>query len=123
MIQKLTMLKVADNTGAKIAQCINVLRGYKRRYAGVGDIITIAVKESSPHMPVKKGDVAHAVVVRTRKEIRRKDGTYLRFSENACVLIDKVKKEPRGTRIFGPIAREVRQQGFAKIASLAPEVL
>jgi large subunit ribosomal protein L14 len=116
-------MRVADNTGAKIVQCIRVLGGYKRRYAGVGDVVTCAVKEAAPHMPVKKGDVVHAVIVRTKKEIRRQDGTYLRFDENACVIIDKVKKEPKGTRIFGPIAREVRLSGFVRIASLAPEVL
>ena len=123
MIQALSMLKVADNTGAKKAMCIRVLRGYKRRYAYVGDIITIAVKEAAPHAAIKKGDVTHAVIVRTKKETRRKDGTYLRFDDNACVIIDKVKKEPKGTRVLGPIAREVRQAGFLKIASLAPEVL
>lgn len=123
MIRVLTKLRVADNTGAKVVMCIKVLGGYKRRYAGVGDVITCAVKEAMPHMPTKKGDVVHAVIVRTKKEIRRKDGTYLRFDENACVVIDKVKKEPKGTRIFGPIAREVKTQGFFRIASLAPEVL
>jgi len=117
------MIKVADNTGAKIVQCIRVLGGYKKRYARIGEIITGAVKEASPHAVVKKGDVVHAVMVRTKKEIRRKDGSYLRFNENACVIIDKDKKEPKGTRVFGPIAREVRQAGFIKIASLAPEVL
>jgi large subunit ribosomal protein L14 len=117
------MIKVADNTGAKIVQCIRVLGGYRKRYACIGEIITCAVKEATPHATVKKGDVVHAVIVRTKKEIRRKDGSYLRFDENACVVIDKEKKEPKGTRIFGPIAREVRQMGFLKIASLAPEVL
>lgn len=123
MIQVESKIKVADNSGAKKVQCIRVLGGYKKRYAGVGEIITVAVKEATPHTPIKKGDVMHAVVVRTKKEIRRKDGTYLRFNENACVIIDKAKKEPKATRIFGPIAREVRQAGFFKIASLAPEVL
>lgn len=123
MIQFQSYLKVADNTGAKLVQCIRVLGGYKRRYAGVGDIITAAVKEAAPRAPVKKSDIVHAVIVRTKKEIRRKDGTYLRFDENACVIIDKAKKEPKGTRVLGPIAREVRQAGFLKIASLAPEVL
>lgn len=123
MIQVQTMLKVADNTGAKRAQCIKVLGGYKKRYATVGDIITIAVKEAVPHSTVKKSDVTQAVVVRTVKEVKRKDGTCIRFSDNACVIIDKGKKEPKGTRVFGPIAREVRRSGFAKIASLAPEVL
>lgn len=123
MIQVESKIKVADNSGAKKVQCIRVLGGYKKRYARVGEIITVAVKEATPHTPIKKGDVMHAVVVRTKKEIRRKDGSYLRFNENACVIIDKVKKEPKATRIFGPIAREVRRAGFFKIASLAPEVL
>lgn len=123
MIQVQSMLKVADNSGAKKVMCLRVLRGYKRRYAYVGDIITIAVKEVAPRAAIKKGDVTHAVIVRTKKEVRRKDGTYLRFDDNACVIIDKAKKEPKGTRILGPIAREVRQAGFLKIASLAPEVL
>jgi large subunit ribosomal protein L14 len=123
MIQVESKIKVADNSGAKKVQCIRVLGGYRKRYAGVGEIITVAVKEATPHTPIKKGDVIHAVVVRTKKEIRRADGTYLRFDENACVIIDKDKKEPKATRIFGPIAREVRRAGFFKIASLAPEVL
>ncbi len=122
MIQTYSRLKVADNTGAKIAQCIRVSGGYKRRYAFAGDIITVVIKEAMPHSLIKKSDVVHAVIVRTKKEIRRPDGTYLRFDENACVIIDE-KKEPKGTRIFGPIAREVKQAGFLKIASLAPEVL
>jgi large subunit ribosomal protein L14 len=119
----LTKIKVADNSGAKTVQCIRVLGGYKKRYARIGDIVTTAVKEAIPHTAIKKGDVVYAVIVRTRKEIRRKDGTYLRFDDNACVILDKDKKEPRGTRIFGPVAREVKQAGFPKIASLAPEVL
>lgn len=123
MIQVQTILKVADNSGAKKVQCIKVLGATKKRYARIGEIITVAVKEAEPHMPIKKGDVAHAVIVRVAKEIRRKDGSYLRFSENACVIINKEKKEPKGSRVFGPIAREVRRAGFAKIASLAPEVL
>jgi len=123
MIQVQTMLKVADNSGAKKIQCLKVLGGYKKRYAGVGEIITAAVKEATPHSAIKKGDVVRAVIIRTKKEIRRKDGTYLRFDDNACVIIDKEKKEPRATRIFGPVAREVRRAGFFKIASLAPEVL
>ncbi len=122
MIQIQTKLKVADNTGAKVALCIRIAGGYKKRYAGVGEIITAVVKEAAPHSLIKKSDVVHAVIVRTKKEIRRPDGTYLRFDENACVIIDE-KKEPKGTRIFGPIAREVKQAGFIKIASLAPEVL
>ncbi|MCX6800043.1 MAG: 50S ribosomal protein L14 [Candidatus Falkowbacteria bacterium] len=123
MIQVRTILKVADNSGAKKVMCIRVNGGYKKRYSRVGDIITAAVKEAAPHAPIKKGDVVKAVVVRTRKEVRRKNGVCLRFDDNACVIIDKVKKEPKATRIFGPIAREVRRAGFAKIASLAPEVL
>ncbi len=123
MIQVESKLKVADNSGAKIVQCIRVLGGYKKRYARIGEIFTAAVKEATPHTPIKKGDVVRAVLVRTKKEIRRKDGTYLRFNENACVIIDKEKKEPKGTRIFGPVAREVRRAGYFKIASLAPEVL
>ncbi|RMD58939.1 50S ribosomal protein L14 [Candidatus Parcubacteria bacterium] len=123
MIQVQSRIKVADNSGAKVVQCIRVLKGYRRRYARVGDVITASVKEAIPHSPIKKGDVVRAVIVRTKKEIRRPDGTYLRFDENACVIIDKTKKEPKATRIFGPIAREVRTAGFFKIASLAPEVL
>ena len=123
MIQVQTILKVADNSGAKRVMCIRVLGGYKKRYAGVGEIITAVVKEATPHSAVKKSDVVRAIIVRTKKEIRRKDGTYLRFDDNACVIIDKEKKDPKGSRIFGPIAREVRRAGFFKIASLAPEVL
>ncbi len=123
MVQERSMLKVADNSGAKIVQCIKVLGGYKKRYGQIGDIITVAVKSAQPHQPVKKGEVHHAVIVRQRKEIRRKDGTYIRFDENACVIIDKKSKEPKGTRIFGPVARELRAKGFIKINSLAPEVL
>ncbi|MBU4217301.1 50S ribosomal protein L14 [Candidatus Parcubacteria bacterium] len=123
MIQTESRLKVADNSGAKEVLCIHVFGGYKKRYGGVGDIISCAVKVAAPHAAIKKGDVVHAVIVRTKKEIRREDGVYLRFSENACVVIDKVKKEPKATRVFGPIAREVRKRGFLKIASLAPEVL
>jgi len=123
MIQVQTKLKVADNSGARSVQCIAVLGGYKKRYAGAGEIITAAVKKATPHSAIKKGDVVRAIIIRTKKEIRRKDGTYLRFDDNACVIIDKDKKEPKGTRIFGPVAREVRRAGFFKIASLAPEVL
>ena len=124
MIQVQTYLKVADNSGAKEVQCIKVLGGTKRRYAHVGDIIIAAVKSAAPHAAVKKSDVVKAVIVRTHKEIRRADGSYLRFDDNACVIITDIqKKDPKGTRIFGPIAREVRKAGFVKIASLAPEVL
>lgn len=123
MVQHRTMLKVADNTGAKKLQCIRVLGGYKKRYARIGDIITCVVKEAVPHGLVKKSDVVSAVIVRTKKELRRQDGTYLRFDDNAAVIIDKKSKEPKGTRIFGPVARELRNKGFIKIISLAPEVL
>ena len=123
MIQLQSYLKTADNSGAKRVQCIKVLNGYKRRYARVGDRITVVVKQAVPHAAVKKSDVLTAVVVRTQKEIGRSDGTYLRFNENACVIIDKKSGEPRGSRIFGPIPREVRRAGYAKISSLAPEVL
>ncbi|MBI4993042.1 MAG: 50S ribosomal protein L14, partial [Candidatus Magasanikbacteria bacterium] len=102
---------------------IRVLGGYKKRYARLGDIITCAVKEASPHSLIKKGEVVHAVIVRQRKETRRKDGSYIRFDENAAVIIDQKSKEPKGTRIFGPVARELRGVGFQKIISLAPEVL
>ena len=124
MIQVQSKIKVADNSGAKMVQCIRVLGGYRKRYARVGEIITAAVKQATPHAAVKKGDVVKAVIVRTKKEIPRADGTYLRFDENACVIIvDRDKKDPKGTRIFGPVPREVRRAGFVKIASLAPEVL
>lgn len=123
MIQLRTMLKVADNTGAKTLQCIKALGGYQRRYAGLGDIITCVVKDATPRGAVKMHEVVHAVIVRTKKETRRKDGSYIRFDENAVVIIDKKSKEPKGTRIFGPIARELRNKGFAKIISLAPEVV
>lgn len=123
MIQHRSILKSADNTGAKRIQCIRVLGGYQKRYARIGDIITISVKEAAPHSMVKKGEVLHAVVVRTRKETRRKSGIYIRFSENAVVIVDKKNNEPKGTRIFGPIARELKSKGFNKIVSLAPEVL
>ncbi|MFA5133447.1 MAG: 50S ribosomal protein L14 [Patescibacteria group bacterium] len=123
MVQLRTMLKVADNSGAKKLQCIKVNGGYKNRYARLGDIITCSVKEAIPYSAIKKGDVVKAVVVRTKKEIRRKDGSYIRFDENAAVLIDPKSKEPKGTRIFGPVARELRVGGFTKIVSLAAEVL
>lgn len=117
------MLQSADNTGAKKLQCIRVLGGYQKRYARLGDIITCVVKEAVPHGQVKKSDIVHAVLVRIVKETRRKDGTYIRFDDNAAVIVDKKTKEPKGTRIFGPVARELKSRGFAKIASLAPEVL
>ncbi len=123
MIQHRTMLQVGDNSGAKKLQCLRVLGGYQKRYARIGDIITCSVKEAAPRGMVKKGEVIHAVVVRQKKEMRRKDGTYIRFDENAAVIIDQKTKEPKGTRIFGPVARELRSQGYQKIISLAPEVL
>jgi large subunit ribosomal protein L14 len=122
MIQQETVVTVADNSGAKKALCFKVLGGTKRRYAYVGDIVVCAVKVAIPGGAVKKGDVVKAVVVRTKKERRRKDGTYIRFDENAVVIIDD-KMEPRGTRIFGPVARELREKRFMKIVSLAPEVV
>ncbi|HAO81191.1 MAG TPA: 50S ribosomal protein L14 [Candidatus Veblenbacteria bacterium] len=123
MVQLRSMLLVADNTGAKQVQCIRVLGGYKKRYGRLGDIITVVVKSAEPYGTVKKSEVAHAVLVRARKEQRRPDGSYIRFDDNAVVIIDKKSKEPRGTRIFGPVARELRTKGFQKIISLAPEVL
>lgn len=117
------MLKVADNTGAKKLQCIRVLGGYQKRHAGLADVVTCVVKEAVPHGTVKKADIVHAVLVRVHKETRRPDGTYIRFDDNAAVIIDRKSKEPKGSRIFGPVARELRGKGFAKIVSLAPEVL
>ena len=122
MIQQESRLKVADNTGAKEILCIRVLGGSGRRYAGIGDVIVATVKDAIPGGNVKKGDVAKAVVVRAVKERRRRDGSYIRFDDNAVVLIDE-QKEPRGTRIFGPVARELREKAFMKIVSLAPEVI
>ncbi len=122
MIQLRTVMEVADNSGAKRVQCIKVLGGTGRRYASVGDIIVVAVKESEPQSQIKKGDVRKAVVVRTRKEIRRPEGSYIKFDSNAAVLITDAK-EPVGTRIFGPVARELRAKKYLKILSLAPEVL
>jgi large subunit ribosomal protein L14 len=122
MIQAETRLSVADNSGAKEVSCIKVLGGSKRRYAGIGDIIVVSVKEAMPNSRVKKGDVLKAVVVRTKKEISRPDGSFIRFDENSAVLINAAR-EPIGTRIFGPVARELRAQRFMKIISLAPEVL
>lgn len=122
MIQMQTRLRSADNTGAKELMCIKVLGGSKRRYAGVGDVIVCSVKQAAPHSMVKKGDVVRAVVVRTTKEHGRADGSYIKFDENAAVIIDK-DRNPRGSRIFGPVARELRERGFMKIVSLSPEVL
>jgi large subunit ribosomal protein L14 len=122
MIQQETRLKVADNSGAREVLCIRVLGGSKRRYAGIGDIIVGTVKDANPGAAVKKGEVIKAVVVRTAKEHRRPDGTYIRFDDNACVLNNE-NQQPRGTRIFGPVARELRDRRFMRIVSLAPEVL
>ena len=122
MIQVQTMLNSADNTGAKKLMCIRVHPGSNKRYARVGDIITAVVKEAIPNSSVEKGDVVKAVVVRTRKEFRRKDGSYIRFDDNAAVIINK-EGQPVGTRIFGPVARELREKGFYRIVSLAPEIL
>ena len=122
MIQEESRLKVADNSGAREVLCIRVLGGSTRRYAGIGDVIVCAVKDAIPNGTVKKGEVVKAVVVRTRKAARRADGTYIRFDDNACVIID-ANRQPRGTRIFGPVARELRDKRFMRIVSLAPEVL
>ena len=122
MIQQETDLEVADNTGAKRVRCFKVLRGSKRRYAYVGDVIKCSVKEADPRGSVKKGEIVSAVIVRTKSYIHRKDGSHIRFYDNSCVIIDD-KNNPRGTRIFGPVAKEVRENGFIKISSLAPEVI
>lgn len=122
MIQQVSRLIVADNSGAKLVKCIKVLGGTKRRYAGIGDVIVVSIKEALPRGQIKKKSIQRAVIVRMRKEIRRKDGSYLRFDDNACVIVTK-DGEPVGTRVFGPIARELREKGFQKIVSLAPEVL
>ena len=123
MIQPRTMLQIADNTGAKLAQVIKVLGGSKRRYAEIGDLVVVAIKEAEPRRGVKKKDVHHAIVVRQKKAFRRKDGSYLRFDENAIVIVEKGKLEPKGGRIFGPIPREIQEKGYTKIVSLAPEVI
>ncbi|GAB6281600.1 MAG: 50S ribosomal protein L14 [Ignavibacterium sp.] len=122
MIQEETNLVVADNSGAKKVRCIRVLGGSDRRYASLGDLIVVSVKSALPNGNVKKGEVSRAVIVRTKKEVRRKDGTYIRFDENAAVLLNN-QNEPKGTRVFGPVARELREKQFMKIVSLAPEVL
>ncbi|MEW5907835.1 MAG: 50S ribosomal protein L14 [Patescibacteria group bacterium] len=123
MIQPRTMLNVADNTGAKIVQVIKVLGGTRRRYAQIGDVVVVSVKSAEPRKMVKKKDVLHALVVRQKKHFRRKDGSYIRFDDNAVVIIEKAKKEPRGGRIFGPIPREIQERGYSKIISLATEVV
>ena len=122
MIQQESILRITDNTGAKSALCIRVLGGSKRRYAGVGDVIIVTIKDAIPNAAIKKGEIVEAVVVRTAKETRRKDGSYIRFEDNAAVLINP-QGEPRGTRIFGPVGRELREKKYMKIVSLAPEVL
>jgi large subunit ribosomal protein L14 len=122
MIQAETILIVADNSGARKVKCIKVLGGSKRKFATLGDIIVVAVQSASPTSKIKKGTVERAVIVRTHKEVRRKDGSYIRFQDNACVMIDD-KMEPKATRVFGPVARELREKHFTKIVSLAPEVL
>jgi large subunit ribosomal protein L14 len=123
MIQQESRLKVADNTGAKEILCIRVLGGSMRRYAAVGDIVIASVKQAAPRGSVKKGDVVRAVIVRTAKEYGRSDGSLIKFDENAAVILDATSNNPKGTRIFGPVARELREKGFMKIVSLAPEVL
>ena len=122
MIQQESMLKIADNSGAKRALCIRVLGGSRRRYARIGDRVVVTIKDAVPNAPVKRGEVMEAVVVRTAKEMRRRDGTHIRFDDNAAVLIN-AQKEPRGTRIFGPVGRELREKRYMRIVSLAPEVL
>jgi large subunit ribosomal protein L14 len=123
MIQQESRLKVADNTGAKEILCIRVLGGSRRRYAGVGDVIVATVKQATPQGAVKKGEVVRAVIVRTARGYGRSDGSYIKFDENAAVILDTETRNPKGTRIFGPVARELREKGFMKIVSLAPEVL
>ena len=122
MVQEETNLVVADNSGAKRVRCIRILGGHERRYAGLGDVVVVSVKSAIPNGQVKKGEVSKAVIVRTKKESRRKDGSYIRFDENAVVLLNQ-QGEPRGTRIFGPVARELRERQYMKIISLAPEVI
>ncbi len=122
MIQMQSVLNVADNSGAKKAMCIKVLGGSRKKVARIGDVITVAIKDALPNAPIKKGDIERAVVVRTKKEYRRPDGTYIRFDDNACVIIDP-QKNPKGKRVFGPVARELREKDYMKIISLAPEVL
>jgi large subunit ribosomal protein L14 len=122
MIQMQTMLTVSDNSGARVAQCVKVLGGTRRRYGRLGDVIVVSIKDALPGSPIKKGTVSKAVVVRTTKGTRRKDGSYIKFDQNAVVLIDD-QKEPKGGRVFGPVARELREKGFMKIISLAPEVI
>ncbi len=123
MIQPQTIVKIVDNSGAKIGRVFKVLGGSKRRYAQIGDVVVLSVQSAEPRKPVKKKDVLRAVIVRQRRAFRRKDGSYIRFDENAVVIIDKAKKEPKATRVFGPVPRELSEKGFQKIVSLAPEVV
>ena len=122
MIQQESYLRVADNSGAKVLRVIRVLGGYHKKYGTVGDVVVCSVREAIPHTDIKKGEVVRAVIVRTKKEIRRNDGTYIRFDDNAAVVLER-GNEPKGTRVFGPVAKELREKGFMKIVSLAPEVL
>ena len=123
MIQERTMLKVADNSGAKLVQCIRVLGGTRKRYARIGDLIVVTVKNAEPRRPVKKHDVVRAVIVRQKQNFGRKDGSYVRFDENACVILEGKTKEPKGGRIIGPVARELKEKGFERIAALAKELV
>lgn len=123
MIQLRTILKVVDNTGAKTLQCIKVLFGTKRRYARIGDIIVGVIKEAEPRRPVKKHDVVRALVIRTKKEFKRNDGSYIRFDDNACIILEGKTKDPKGGRIFGPVPREIKEKGFEKVAVLAKELV
>jgi large subunit ribosomal protein L14 len=123
MIQERTMLKVADNSGAKLVQCIRVLGGTRKRYARIGELIVVTVKNAEPRRPVKKHDVVRAVIVRQKQNFGRKDGSYIRFDENACVILEAKTKEPKGGRIIGPVARELKEKGFEKIAALAKELV
>jgi large subunit ribosomal protein L14 len=122
VVQPRSIITISDNTGARIARCVKVLGGSKKRYGRIGDIIVVSIRDAIPGATVKKGDVAKAVLIRTKKEVRRKDGSYVKFDENAAVIIDEAN-EPKGTRIFGPVARELRDRKFMKIVSLAPEVI
>ncbi len=123
MIRPRTLLKVADNTGAKVVQCIQILGGSKRRYGKVGDVIVATVKEAEPRKEVKKHDVVRAVIIRQKKEIKRRDGSYIRFDDNACVILDGKSKDPKGGKIIGPVALEVKEKGFEKVAGLAEELV
>ena len=123
MIQTRSILKVADNSGAKVVQCIKVLGGTRRRYAQIGDIIVVAVKKAEPRRIVKKHDVVRAVIIRQRRSYSREDGSYIRFDDNACVILEGKAKEPKGGRIFGPVSKELKEKGFSKIVALAPELI